>query len=177
MKRLLVVLLVLSALPAYAVTYKWVDRKGTISFTEDLGNVPPEYRKKVIILDADVPTGPEITEIDESEGKPKATGTESGKEQGAAAGEAKKPAMYGGKDEKAWQKDFGKLKADLAAAEEQAGQLNGRLADSGKMSRSEYLAIQNTLKNTELKVQDLKAKLSDLDAAANKAGVPPSARE
>ncbi len=176
MKRLLVVLLVLSALPAYAVTYKWVDRKGTISFTEDLGNVPPEYRKKVIILDADLPTGPEITEIDESEGKPKAKGTESGKEQGAA-GEAKKPAMYGGKDEKAWQKDFGKLKANLAAAEEQAGQLNGRLADTSKMSRSEYLAIQNTLKNTELRVQDLKAKLGELNDAANKAGVPSSARE
>ena len=85
--------------------------------------------------------------------------------------------MYGGKDEKAWQKDFGKLKANLAAAEEQAGQLNGRLADTSKMSRSEYLAIQNTLKNTELRVQDLKAKLGELNDAANKAGVPSSARE
>ncbi|GFE58864.1 DUF4124 domain-containing protein [Geobacter sp. AOG1] len=175
MKRLLALLVIFAALPAYAVTYKWVDKKGTISFTEDLGNVPPEYRKKVIILDADVPTGPEVTEIDESKGKTSAKGAESAKE--ATADGDKKAILYGGKDEKAWRKDFGRLKADLRAAEDQAEQLRGRLNDTSKMSRTEYLSIQSSLKNVELRVQDLKTKLSALDEAANKAGVPAGARE
>lgn len=176
MKRLLAMLVIISAVPAHAVTYKWVDKKGTVSFTEDLGKVPPEYRKKVVILDADVPTGPEITEIDESKGKSDSTGAESTKDQSTAGGN-KKAILFGGKDETAWRKDFGRLKSDLRAAEDQAEQLRGRLADTSNMSRTEYLSIQASLKNTELKVQELKTKLSVLEETANKAGVPAGARE
>ncbi|MBT0654352.1 DUF4124 domain-containing protein [Geomobilimonas luticola] len=175
MKRLLAMLVIISAVPAHAVTYKWVDKKGTVSFTEDLGKVPPEYRKKVVILDADVPTGPEITEIDESKGKPDATGAESAKDR-TTAGD-KKAILFGGKDENVWRKDFGRLKSDLRAAEDQAEQLRGRLADTSKMSRTEYLSIQASLKNVELRVQELKTKLSALEETANKAGVPAGARE
>lgn len=177
MRQLLALLVILSAVPVHAVTYKWVDNRGTISFTEDLGKVPPEYRKKVIILDADVPTGPEVTEIDDSKGKPVTKGTESGKEQGIAADGDKKVVMYGGKDEKSWRKDYVRVKAELRAAEEQAEQLRGRLSDTSKMSRTEYLTIQNSLKNVDLRVRDVKAKLDSLEDAANKAGVPASARE
>jgi hypothetical protein len=176
MKHLCALLLILCALPAHAVTYKWIDKKGTTNFTEDLGNVPPEYRKKVIIMDSETPSGPEVLEIDESKKQPKEKGGDT-KDSAAAVEADKKGTLYGGKDEKTWRREFVRLKADLRAAEEQAEQLRGRMADTSKMSRSEYLTLQASVKNVEIRVQDLKTKLGALDESANNAGVPPGARE
>jgi len=176
MKHLCALLLILCALPAHAVTYKWVDKKGTTNFTEDLGNVPLEYRKKVIIMDPETPGGPEVLEIDETKKQPKEKGGEP-KDSAAAVDADKKGTLYGGKDEKTWRKEFGRLKADLSAAEDQAEQLRARMADTSKMSRTEFLTLQTSLKNVEIRVQDLKAKLGALDESANNAGVPSGARE
>jgi len=49
MKKLLILLILLAfASPAYAATtYKWVDEKGVLGFTDDFTVIPPEYRDKV----------------------------------------------------------------------------------------------------------------------------------
>ena len=41
---LLVILLVVFGFPAYGEMYKWVDKKGTVHFTDDLSKVPVEFR-------------------------------------------------------------------------------------------------------------------------------------
>ncbi len=49
MKKLLIFLILLAfASPAYAATtYKWIDEKGVLGFTDDFTVIPPEYRDKV----------------------------------------------------------------------------------------------------------------------------------
>ena len=69
MKKLLVLLLLLYPLSAVAVTYEWTDEKGTVNFTEDLGNVPKKYRKKVKVLGADEGGAPQIIESAEPRGQ------------------------------------------------------------------------------------------------------------
>jgi len=49
MKKLLILLILLTfASPAYAATtYKWIDEKGVLGFTDDFSIIPPECRARV----------------------------------------------------------------------------------------------------------------------------------
>jgi len=44
---ILLILFIFSSHAYAATAYKWVDREGVVNYTDDLGNVPPEYREKV----------------------------------------------------------------------------------------------------------------------------------
>ncbi len=47
-KFLILLILLLFAVPAYAITiYKWVDKEGVVNFTDDYNKVPSEYRDRV----------------------------------------------------------------------------------------------------------------------------------
>jgi len=162
MKKLLVLLLLLYPLSASAQTYQWTDQRGTVNFTEDLGKVPKKYRKKVKVLGGDESGAPQVTESSEQV---------KGKTMDAGTPKEKKP-LYGGKDESTWRKEFAAAKGELQAAEKELADFRGRQGDTSKMSRSEYLAIQNSIKHDEFRVQDLKKKLDLLRVNADKAGVP-----
>lgn len=179
MKTLLVFSLLLFSVPAFAVTYEWTDERGTVNFTEDLGTVPKKYRRHVKILGAEEDSQPRVIETDNGEkGKTTAEdGKSKVKEDIAGAETKKKPAVYGGKNEAAWKAEYGKLSADVKAAEDQLDQLNARLGDTGKMSRSEYLSLQYSVKNTESRLKQLKKKLDAFNESAAKAGVPPNVTE
>lgn len=43
MKRLLLVVLLMTTV-AQAETYRWIDKQGTVNFSDSIGNVPPAYR-------------------------------------------------------------------------------------------------------------------------------------
>jgi len=160
MKKLLVVLLLLYPLSASAVTYEWTDDSGTVSFTEDLGNVPKKYRKKAKVLGADESGVPQIIENAEPvKGKPKDTGA------------AKEKKASGAKEEAALSNEYRNAKANLQATEQEITELRARLEDTSKMSRSEYLTLQNTLKQNEFRVQDQRKKVDQLREKAEKAGV------
>jgi hypothetical protein len=175
MKRfaLLLCLLVLPTTGS-AITYKWVDEKGTVGFADDLGNIPKRYRSKAVVVDA-APQPVEVIETPAPQGKevPKDKA-----DKGVAAPEKleKKKAVYGGKDEDAWRKDFAKLKADIKANEEHLAEMKGRLADTSKMSRSEYVSLQNSIKDTEIRLNSLRQKLDSLQETADKANVPSELR-
>ncbi len=174
-----VAIVLLFAVPVFAETYKWVDDRGTVNFADDLGSVPKKYRKKVKVLGGDEGNAPQVTEIEEpTKGKAKGEEKKGEPKESAAAGkENKKKAIYGGKDEAAWKSDFGKLKADIKAAENQLTDTNARLNDPSKMSRSEYLTLQYTVKDIEYRLTELRKKLDALNDAAAKAGVPPEWHE
>ncbi|WP_243371376.1 DUF4124 domain-containing protein [Geotalea sp. SG265] len=173
MKIILLLSIFLFAVPAFAVTYEWTDERGTVNFTEDLGNVPKKYRKRVKILGAEEDTAPKVVEMDNG-GKAKGTEEKGKAKDDAVAGSEtkKKPAVYGGKNESAWKNEYRKLSADVRAAEEQLEHLNGRLGDTSKMSRAEYLSLQHTVKNTESRLNELRQKQDAFNASAAKAGVP-----
>jgi hypothetical protein len=158
MKKLLVLLLLMYPLSAIAVTYEWTDRSGTVNFTEDLGKVPKKYRKKVKVLGAD--EGGTALVIDEpAKGKPKETGTQKDK---------KAP---GGDGETGIRGEYAVAKANFQATEDELSDLRRRVGDTSKMSRSEYLSLQNTIKQEEFRLQEQKRKLESLREAAKKSGV------
>jgi chromosome segregation ATPase len=69
MKKVLILLILLVfTSPAYAATaYKWADKEGVVNYTDDYGNIPPEYRGRVSteVMEetpsVGVPTSPQVT--------------------------------------------------------------------------------------------------------------------
>lgn len=170
----LAAVLVLSmALPASAVIYKWVDDKGVVNFTEDLGKVPQKYRKKVRIAGDDQQAEPTVVihELGEVK-KEKAGGGEPAQPEAGAA----KKVTFGGKDERYWREEFTRSKYELQGIREQIEAINARMAKSDQMSRGEYKSLENTRKILEEQELAARKRFDVLNAEAKKAGVPPDLR-
>jgi hypothetical protein len=166
MKKLLVVMLLLYPMSALAQTYEWTDERGTVSFTEDLGKVPKKYRKKVKVIGGDENAAPQISVINEpAKVKSKVEEAQKGKK------------LYAGKDEGTWRNEFLAAKGDLQRAESELAELRGRLTDTSKMSRPEYLATQSTIKRGEGRLEALQRKLDLLRESADRAEVPMEFRQ
>jgi hypothetical protein len=166
MKRLLVAMLLLFPMSALAGIYEWTDDHGTVNFAEDLGKVPKKYRKKAKLI-ADE-TGAAQTSV---------IGEEKPGEKPKAAEEIQKKKAYAGKDESAWRREFGMAKKELQVGETNLAELQARLRDTSTMSRTEYLQIQNTIKQQEIHVQGLRRKVEQLEESADRAGVPADVRQ
>jgi uncharacterized protein YjdB len=165
--------MVLIAFPAIAETYTWVDAQGTVNFTEDLGNVPARYRKKVKVLgDVELPPGEVNEGVEKPARKGKVEGAREIRSGAPAAGQDKKKTVYGGKESAAWKSEFAALDADVKAAEKQLVETRHLMQDTGGMSRTEFLTIQNTLKSLENSVLLRRKKLEALKNEAETAGVP-----
>lgn len=179
MKNFTVLLtLILFAVPVTAATYKWVDDKGTVNFTEDYGKIPKKYRKKAKVVGEEGSAPPATIEIkEEPKAKQKTTDGETPKVEDSKEKQGKKKVLYDGKDGDVWKTDLGKLRADLKAAEDQLVETRGRMNDTSKMSRTEYLSLYNSIKDMENRVLVLRKKLDTLNEAAAKAGVPADLRQ
>ncbi|HBG07316.1 MAG: hypothetical protein A2075_15285 [Geobacteraceae bacterium GWC2_58_44] len=168
MKKLLVVMLMLYPLSAVAETYQWTDEGGTVNFAEDLGKVPKKYRKKAKLV-GEESGAPQITEtIEPVPGKAKVDKVDE---------DQKGKKLYGGKDEGTWRKDFLTARYDLQQSESALADLRGRLSDTTKMSRSEYLSIQTSIKHAEGIVQQRQKKLEQLRESADRSAVPKELRQ
>jgi hypothetical protein len=160
MKRLLVMMLLLYPMSAAAETYQWTDEQGTVNFAEDLGKVPKKFRKKAKRLGAEESGVPQVTETTEQvQGKSKSVEDQKGK-------------LYGGKNESAWRRDFVIANLDLQQSEAELADLRRRLVDTSKMSRSEYLNIQASIKHSESRLEQRKKRLDLLTESADRLGVP-----
>jgi len=188
-KSVLVLILMLVMQPVMAETYKWVDRKGTVNYTDDLSNVPEKYRSKVEIVGGNASA---TTEVIKEEGGEAQGAKEPGTNELAAppVSETKEPAVapakegvpatekekkkvrYGDKDEDAWKSEFASLNKELKFVDEQIKEKKGRLADPAKLVRAEYRGLEREVKNLESRQAELQAKLDALRDAAAKAGVP-----
>lgn len=157
-------MLLLYPLSASAVTYEWTDQNGTVNFTEDLGRVPKKYRKKAKKLNGEENGTPQITESSEpAKGKAKESA-------GRPTGTADKKTLSS-KEETALRNDWLAAKARVQSLERSVTDLRGRLADTSKMSRNEYLSLQNTLKQEEFQLQEQTKRLDQARETAQKAGV------
>lgn len=170
MKKLLVAMLLLFPLPALAETYQWTDESGTMNFAEDLGKVPKKYRKKARLVGDEGGGAPKVTEESVAAepakgGKPKADQEEPGSK------------LFGGKDGNAWRKEFLAARYNMQQSESELADLKGRLGDTSKMSRSEYLSIQAGIKHLETRLQQQQKKMEQLKESADKAKVPAELRQ
>ena len=167
-----VIMLMLVGLPAGAMagTYKWVNERGVVNFTDDPDNIPKRYRSSAVVID-NSDQAVEVTETTQSAPVPAQSKKE--KEQEKSPDNVRKAkAMYGEKDEDTWRRDFAKLKGDIRAYEENLGAMKSRLADTSRMSRAEYLSLQSSIKNSEVLLNKLRGQLEALQSEADKAGVP-----
>ncbi len=188
-KSALVLILMLVMQPVMAETYKWMDRKGTVNYTDDLSNVPEKYRNKVEIVGGSAAATTEVIKEEGGEAKeakepetnePVAPPVNEKKEpvvapakDGASAAEKeKKKVRYGDKDEDAWKSEFASLNKELKFDDEQLKEKRARLADPAKLVRAEYRGLEREIKNLESRQADLQAKLDALREAAAKVGVP-----
>jgi Domain of unknown function (DUF4124) len=165
--------LLIISLPVLAVTYTWEDDQGTVNFTEDLGNVPTKYRKKVkVVGEEDLLPAESDTTVDKTPVKAKVKGAGGAQEGALPAKQFDMKAVYGDKDAAAWKAEYEALDADVKAAEKQLVEYRNRLKDTSTMSRSEYLSIQATIHSIENNVVMRRQKLEELKQQAADAGVP-----
>jgi len=166
--------LLLISLPVFAVTYTWEDDQGTVNFTEDLGNVPVKYRKKVKVVGEEelLPAEPgESVEKMPAKNKSQTVGGIPEGTQPTKKADSK-AVVYGDKDADAWKTKYKALDADVKAAEKQLEEFKSRLKDTSTMSRSEYLSIQATIRSIENSLVMRRQKLDELKQQAAAAGVP-----
>jgi len=150
-----------------AETYSWVDSSGTVHFTEDISQVPKKYLKKVRVRGDVSPVVPGVmgnsAESPEGIDKVSPAPVESGE---------KKEVLYGNRSGKSWKSDFDTLRVEIGATDDQIAELNSRLVDTSKMSRTDYLSIQSSIRNYQFRRGELENKLSTLNDQASRAGVP-----
>jgi hypothetical protein len=176
LKKLIVLLvMVCLAVPVQAAIYKWVDQRGTVHFAEDLGKVPPAFRKKVQVINGEGEQAVEVTESSTPEGK-KPHKDAAPKEDGQTTKTDKQKVSYGGKDEDSWRSEFGRLKDELRTNEEYLAETRKRKDDTANLSRRDYLSLQQTEKDVVNRIDSIKLKLQSLTEKADKAGVPKGLR-
>lgn len=171
----LVLLASLLATPAIcsAEIFKWVDERGNTGFADDLGKVPEKYRQQAMSTDK-VEQAVEVVEKIEPE-KTSPRKNDARQEQKSAAeanAKGKDKPLYDGKDGDAWKKDFARLKHEISSLEEQAVGIKERMANSAKLSRGEYLSLQNTARDLDVRISLARKKLATLDEAASRAELP-----
>ena len=156
-----------------SATYKWVDDKGTVGYSDDIGSIPKRYRANAVVIEENQQSV-EIIE-GQSQNKP-LSGEKIGNELSAKGSQGNKAKpLYDGKDEESWKKDFAKLNSDITGTEDFLSEKKARLSDTAKMSRGEYMSLQNSIKDAEVRLDVLKKKLEALESSALKAKVPRSA--
>lgn len=173
-KSMVTLLLLATPVLCSAQIYKWVDDKGQIGFSDDLGNVPQKYRSKAVITDGKE-QAVEIVEKtkEETASRSAAAANEEPKsEPSAKAAPEKTKPLFGGKDGNSWKQDFSRVNFELSSLQEQAVGMRDRMADGSKMTRGEYLTLQNTARDLDARIARAKKKLDDLTEAADSAGVP-----
>ena len=170
MKKVTVFSLLLLGMFAGAVcaeTYTWVDSSGAVNFTEDISRVPKKYLKKVRVRGDVSPVVPGVTESSSETDSPAPVSAKTSEKSSE-----KKEVLYGNRTGKSWKADFDTLRAEIRATDDQIAELDSRLADISKMSRTDYLSIQSSKKNYQFHRGELEKKLQLLNDQASQAGVP-----
>ncbi len=164
----------MGAAPVSAETYKWIDDRGTVNFTEDYSQIPKKYRKKARLIGDVGASSPVDTSGSAEESKKDQSGRVPAENSKAlsAGKQEKKSIAYGGKSRDEWSGEFRKINNDMQSMQEQITARRDRLSHPEKLTRTQYLGTQYEIKDMETKLEELKNKLSDLDEAASRAGVP-----
>jgi hypothetical protein len=174
--RFIILALVVLAIPAVcsAEIYKWVDEKGHTGYADDLGKVPKKYRDNAAATDKqEQPV--EIIDKGEVDKSPKKGGEakdDASGDKGKSKDKDKAKQLFDGKSGEDWKRNLARLKYEVKSLEEQSAGIKERMADAGKISRGEYLTLQSTQRDLEVRIEKAQKKLDALNAAADKAEVP-----
>ena len=155
--RYFIVTLLLLAAPAIcsAEIYKWVDEKGQIGFADDLGKVPKKYRDNAVIIEKQE-QAVEIVEKSEA-GK---GGTQRDRHQKRTRlmtkGKGRQSHSLAARMARHGSRSSPDRRMTIKSLEEQAVGIKERMADGSKISRGEYLTLQNTQRDLEVRIAKAK---------------------
>jgi hypothetical protein len=177
MKRLLAaVLMLICTAPLYAETYSWEDASGTVSFTDDIANVPAKYRSKARLLGdigADEPPAAPVSV--KGTAKPAATtppATGNGIALPAEAG-----GLYGGKKAEVWQQEMRPLYAEVKRLEQQLEILESLIIKPVGISKSRFNELPQEFRETQKQYNHVLNQYNSLNDEANKVGLPAEFRK
>ena len=184
MKRCILTLLwVMWAGSAAAETWEWVDAQGTISFTDDLQNIPKQYRKSAKKL------GGESPPPSQPAAPPLPMSAPVGKEMKGTTGPAQPvpPAApapgvkphdnYGGKTAAEWKEAFSSLNGEIRGVDGQLKEKQRVLKEPGTLSRSDYLKLEDEIRGLSSSLTALLARWELLNKEATAANVPVELRQ
>jgi hypothetical protein len=171
MAILILLLLVLPSIPYAADIYKWVDKDGSVNFTDDLSKVPPEYRDQVKKEEVkDSPKTPTPTPAPASDQK---TGGEKRDTQG--------------RGEQYWRETVRPWKKQLKQAQEDYDKTNMRIDDALEALKGRYYShTQYNFKRVEVeglmaergtyeaKIKEAKEMLAKITKEAEEAKADPA---
>lgn len=176
MRLLFAALLMLTAQTVYSAeiikeqTYKWVDEKGQVGYADDLGKVPKKYRDSAVATEKQE-QAVEIVDKVEPE-KPSRKGEVNKRDVPADDEKIKPKPMFEGKSGDTWKQDFARQKNEVKSLEEQAVGIRERLAEGDKLSRNDFLSLQVTQRDLDVRITKAKQKLNKLIEAADRAELP-----
>jgi len=172
MKSLIVILLLALPLVANAATYSWIDKSGTIHFTDNPGSVPRNFRKKIRLIDNDPPLPPATEQKKE----------ESGETPVAAPGQpnpitpptVSKTTRFGEHTAEEWQTLFRTLRDQITTIEQQLEQIKREVEDGKSMlTRQQIDQLNARTKKLYGEHEALRLRFNHLLEEANAAGLPP----
>lgn len=151
---------------AHADTYRWVDDKGVVHFTDDPDRIPSRYLKRVQEIQADPPS----IQQDKSQEPLKKPRPQSGSAS----------ILPGGLSEQAWRSRFTTIRAEMKTLQdgltkkrEALDQLRRkRIIYQRSQDRSAYSEQMDEIERDEGRIKELEAQLNALDNEASRAGVP-----
>lgn len=173
MKHHVVVLAVVAGFTAVAQadTYRWVDDKGIIHFTDNPDRIPAKYLKRVLEIPS--PEAPAPTH----EGKAPEPVPQ---RQPQTATQGSSSELPGGLSEQAWRSRFSALRAELKTLKEELP-VKMEALDQFRRKRTIYQRPQDRtaynqqmdkIERDEARISELEAQLTALDIEASRAGVP-----
>jgi uncharacterized protein DUF4124 len=155
-------------------TYEWTDDAGVVHFTDDKGNIPQKFLKKVKELN---------TGSDENVQAPAAPAPQSTPPE--ASSPARGATLYGGYGERYWRTRFATLRGEIKSLEDSLPAMQNDL-DKLRRKRVVYgrasdrvaveKAAQAIAKNEE-RLKELQEQLKNLDNEASQADVPSEWRQ
>ena len=171
---LLSLMVLIAATQVSAETYKWIDDRGTLNFTEDYSQIPKKYRKKARMIGDVGVNSPDVSSENAGESKQEWNGKASAESgQAVATGkQEKKIVAYGGKNGDEWKGEFGKMNDEIKSVEDRIAQRRAKLSNPEKLTRAQYLGTEYEIKDLQTNLEELRDRRNALDEAASRAGVP-----
>ena len=184
MKRyVLSLLMVMWACSAVAQTWEWIDAQGTVSFTDDLQNIPKQYRKSAKKLGGESP--PPSPSAASPAPAPVPVGADAkGTVSPAQPGTSTTPAPgvklqdnYGGKTAAEWKEAFSSLNGEIRGVDGQLKEKQRLLKEPGTLSRSDYMKLDDEIRRLSSSLTALLARWELLNKEATVASVPGELRQ
>jgi hypothetical protein len=170
--RITILSLLLFAVPALcsAEIYRWTDDNGQVGYADDLGKVPKKFRDKAVTSEKQEQAVEVIEKSEPEMGKMKGADNKGEASDEKMTGKTK--SLFAGKSGETWKQDFARQKQEVKSLEEQLAGIKERMSEGDKLSRGEYLSLQNTVRDLEVRIAKTQKKLEALTESADRAELP-----